>query len=99
MIERETLPVPTRQAVKANEARMCGHTGVFLIFFWTLQVWYYLGFEPEVWVRPLPKPEPTKRFGFGYSAEPNPWTSGSKSGSNRVRKIQEPDHGQSIEHA
>ena len=51
----------------------------------------YDGFEPEVRVRPLPEPEPTKRFGFGYSAEPNPRTSGSKSGSNRVRKVREPD--------
>ena len=59
---------------------MCGQ--VFFIFLFSdTQVQYYLGFEPEVQVHPLPKPEPTKRFGFGYSAEPNPQTSGLKSGS------------------
>ena len=47
-------------------------------------------------VHPLPKPEPTKRFGFGYSAEPNPQTPGLKWGLNWVRKVWEPDHSQSI---
>ena len=41
------------------------------------------------------EPEPTKRFRFIYSAEPDPQTSGSKSGSNWVQKVREPDHGQS----
>ena len=41
------------------------------------------------------EPEPTKRFRFIYSAEPDPRTSGSKSGSNRVWKVCELDHGQS----
>ena len=41
------------------------------------------------------EPEPTKRFRFIYSADPDPRTSGSKSGSNRVRKVWELDRGQS----
>ena len=52
-------------------------------------------FEPQVWVRPLLEPEPAKRFGFRYSAEPDCRTPGSKSGSDRVRKVRELDHGQS----
>ena len=53
-----------------------------------------LGFE--VRVRPLLEPEPAKRFGFRYSAEPDSRTPGSKSGSDWVQKVREPDHGQSI---
>ena len=52
-------------------------------------------FEPQVRVQPLLEPEPAKRFGFRYSAEPDSRTPGSKSGSDRVQKIREPDHGQS----
>jgi hypothetical protein len=37
------------------------------------------------------EPEPAKRFGFRYSAEPNPQTPGSKSGS-KTRKVPKPDH-------
>ena len=41
------------------------------------------------------EPEPTKRLRFIYSTEPDPQTSGSKSGSNQVWKVREPDRGQS----
>ena len=56
-----------------------------------------LRFELQVQVRPLLEPEPAKRFGFRYSAEPDSQTPGSKSGLNQVQKVWEPDHGQSIE--
>ena len=43
-----------------------------------------LRFEPEVQVHPLPKLKPTKRFRFGYSAEPNSQTLGLRSGSTSL---------------
>ena len=54
-----------------------------------------LRFEPQVRVQPLLEPEPAKRFGFKYSAEPDSRTPSLKSGSDRVRKVQDLDHGQS----
>ena len=52
-------------------------------------------FEPQVQVWLLLESEPAKRFGFRYSSEPDTWTPGSKSGSNRVQKVQELNCGQS----
>ena len=52
-----------------------------------------MGVGVRVW--PLLEPEPAKRFGFRYSAKPDSRTPGSKSGLDRVWKVQEPDCGQS----
>ena len=52
-------------------------------------------FEPQVRVRPLLEPEPAKRFRFRYSAEPDSWIPGLKSGLNWVWKVWELDHSQS----
>ena len=52
-------------------------------------------FEPQVRVWLLLEHEPAKRFRFRYSAKPDSQTPGSKSGSDRVWKVREPDCGQS----
>ena len=62
----------------------------------TVQLKYIIWAQYQVWIQPLLEPEPPKRFRFKYSTEPDPWTSGSKSGLNQVQKVWEPDCDQSI---
>ena len=71
---------------------------IFFIFYFRhsrYNIIWGLRFKPEVWVCPLPEPEPAKRFMFRDSAEPDSWTSGSESGLDWIQKVWEPDHGQS----
>ena len=64
---------------------MCGHTGVF---FQTLQVQYYLGFEFALYLNP----NPPRGSGSGILLNliPEPQV------QNWVQKVWEPDHSQSI---
>ena len=64
---------------------ICVGSSISVVVGWGLR------FEPQVWVQPLLEPEPAKRFRFRYSAEPDSRTPGSKSGSDWVWKVQEPD--------